>query len=704
MTARWLVLFVVVFALIGCGGKHGSNGPIASPFIIISWPARSKTSSSPTVTAPSSALSVSVTCTSISTPGDVASLAENRQATLEAYTDNEVLKGTVPIGHVQLVINFYAQQNEQGAIVATATTDGTVDNLNGSLVDGNGNPLTVSLATTIKTVEITAPSGSSSTLSPSTGTLVPVNGTVQLGFNAYDQNNALVAVTPGSGTFQAQTASVASVTPTGLLTGVKSGTTLIGCQVDGVYNTGQWQFTANVPVAPITTIAWGARSRTVALTSAESASIAITSVPPAGVSYAAQTCTITQDRNLANLAAFNQSVTGSTDLPVGPVTVTATFYDEPGEQGDVVGTLSLPVSGAANPQIASAGTLESSTGQTITIQGNTNVGSVVITAPTTLVYDPSASTQTTEQLTFTCYTGPNGTGTVLTNVSAGSATFSGGGSTVGLTADGIATPKAGGTQTGVTCTVDGVASPSVSIPVNVIPSATIGWGARSEASTTNPRRAAGGPRSRTTNGLSSAVSVDITITPTSGSPITLTEERDLTTANLPAYTQTYAFATALPTGTVSISANFYDMPGGSAGQNGVTGDQVGTYSLTGATLTSTGALQTASGSAITIYGNTLIDRVVITPPTTMQVNTTQQLMFTAYENIGGTDTPLQYLSNGNGQAAADFATVGTSSVISVTQSGLVTAGNNAGSQALNCTIDGVTSPNVTITVQNGTPP
>ena len=178
------------------------------------------------------------------------------------------------------------------------------------------------------------------------------------------------------------------------------------------------------------TVDWGARSRTVALTSAESVSVTVTS--------GTQTSTGTANRDLTQLQQTAQVVTLGTALPVGTVTVSATFYDQPNETGDVVGTYTNTTT-----TLQASGTLVSA-GQQLAITANPVIRRVVISPPTTVA--PNA----TEQLTFTAYDINNNP---LPQVSAGSATFTaaGGQSFISVTSYGLVTGNSAGSQT-VTCT------------------------------------------------------------------------------------------------------------------------------------------------------------------------------------------------------------------------------------------------------------
>lgn len=152
--------------------------------------------------------------------------------------------------------------------------------------------------------------------------------------------------------------------------------------------------------------------------------------------------------------------------------------------------------------------------------------------------------------------------------------------------------------------------------------------------------------------------------------------------SLSAHTETYAFPSAVPVGTYTLTGTFY------AGV-GQTGAIVATVSSP-VRVSSSGALQKPDGTALgEIAFAGIIKSVAIAPNQSVLVAQQLQLVVTAFD------------ANSNPVAVApgsfDFSVVGGSSFASVTPDGIVT-GVAAGSASAVASIDGLTSAPVPVIV------
>jgi hypothetical protein len=574
-------------------------------------------------------------------------LSSDRPTDPAAATIGYTLPTKLPVGPCALAVTLYSQTKEGGIAVGSINTDCYVGGT-GVLYGADNNPISsLQVTGVVASVQITVPN----TTGAQTAASVTVGSTLQLGFTVEDADHNLLAVSSssdqGAGYFAVQSSATATCTPTGLVTGVAAGKTIIACSVDG--QSAQLTLTVNAaPIAPQITVGWGALTKAVPLTSARSVAVSITD--------GTNTSTVKADRLsfAANPASYTQTLTGGSTLNVGSVTITVTFYDETGEQGDVVGTFN------GTGTMTSTGTLDNQSGSSLgTVDSNAVITRVVINTPT------AVAVGSTEQLTFSCYDANNNK---VANVAAGSGSFSTSGSDLTVSPAGIVTGVAAGSQN-VTCTVDGVTSQSVSVTVNAGPTSPvvyIGFGAITRAS-----------------GLTSARSVQVVVTDSNGLQSTAIADRQgYSVNNGVAYAQLMSFDQGIAVGSVKVTCTFYD-------ETGEQGDVVGRFSNTTATMTNAGILDDQGGTAFgnsssnPIYGNAVITTVVITgQPISVTAGSPKQLNFACY------DTNNNLIANVD-PGSATWTSSG--SVLTITPSGIVTGNTASSSQNVTCTVDGVSA-------------
>jgi hypothetical protein len=216
LTIFSLSIAIAASLLAGCsgGGSSGTPGTIATPTPVptpvppspvavkaaIAWGPRSRATnySSGFTSGPSSALSASIKLIGASTiGGDLTALANRDTTQVSGYTGTYTLGPgqAVPGKSYALHVDFYAQANGAGAIVATA------DSLVGNASINPDGTLTFTIGTTgrIQSVRV---------VDIATGTGQLLNGTLGIGqsadvyYSAYDGPNGTgnqIAVTPGSG-------------------------------------------------------------------------------------------------------------------------------------------------------------------------------------------------------------------------------------------------------------------------------------------------------------------------------------------------------------------------------------------------------------------------------------------------------------------------------------------------------------------------
>src|SRR5579862_6467358 len=183
MLARWFLLVLGVFALVGCGGGGGKGTTNAYPLLSISWPARSKTT--PTFDALSSAESVNIVITS-KVNGSSSTLNANRPSDPAPQIISYSLTNKLPVGACNVVLNLYAQSNEQGAVVGTVNTAAFISG-GGILYGPDNNPIeSFQVTGVIASVTITGP-GVATTNNILTAS-VNDGSTIQFGFSCFDAN------------------------------------------------------------------------------------------------------------------------------------------------------------------------------------------------------------------------------------------------------------------------------------------------------------------------------------------------------------------------------------------------------------------------------------------------------------------------------------------------------------------------------------
>ncbi|RYG30382.1 hypothetical protein EON81_25025, partial [bacterium] len=120
----------LLLLLAGCGGSSGGSTPTTPTTNVtfgLTWGARSRA-----ITGPSSALSARVVLTGALANGGDLVIAVNRRADPAAFTQQVTATQTSKVGTFPMAINFYAETDGGGQIVASAQTTVTIAN------DGTG--------------------------------------------------------------------------------------------------------------------------------------------------------------------------------------------------------------------------------------------------------------------------------------------------------------------------------------------------------------------------------------------------------------------------------------------------------------------------------------------------------------------------------------------------------------------------------------
>lgn len=145
----------------------------------------------------------------------------------DAYTADYVSPTKAKTGLCALIINFFAQPDGAGALVATAQVNVTIGE--GGVVTGGGGtssgppaPLTVSVSSVVATVEVASPQS------------VSVGERIELAFVARDAQNNVVAVSPGSAVFAIASGADRLRVAGGHAQGLAPGEATVTATVDGV--------------------------------------------------------------------------------------------------------------------------------------------------------------------------------------------------------------------------------------------------------------------------------------------------------------------------------------------------------------------------------------------------------------------------------------------------------------------------------------
>ena len=177
----------------------------------IAWPDLTRA-----IEAPASALSATVTVSNGAAMGGDLVASVDRNAGTAGYTQEYASASPGRTGTFPMTIRFYDQAAGSGSVVGVGQATVTIA-ANGS---GIGN---IAIANTITSVTVPA------------GQTVPFGGEAQLLFTARDANNAIVAVTPGSGHWElVGTTQAFSLTADGAATALLSGTGEVRVTVDGI--------------------------------------------------------------------------------------------------------------------------------------------------------------------------------------------------------------------------------------------------------------------------------------------------------------------------------------------------------------------------------------------------------------------------------------------------------------------------------------
>jgi WD40 repeat protein len=204
-------LVCVFFATVVCGGGGGGGASTTNSTIQITWGDITRS----TLTAPTSARSVRLVFQGAGPNGTDTEMTVNRGAFLYSYTDTYPLPpNTAPNGKV-LSATFRAG-TDPSVVVATATATMNVSNNSVNLAN-------ISLDGKVKTV-VAQPL-----------TMFKSAGTASLQFTALDQANNILAVAPGSAKWSVVSGdSILSMTPDGIVSGLKAGQTNVKATVDGI--------------------------------------------------------------------------------------------------------------------------------------------------------------------------------------------------------------------------------------------------------------------------------------------------------------------------------------------------------------------------------------------------------------------------------------------------------------------------------------
>ncbi len=205
---KTLLLLTLLLVLVGCGG--GSSNPVVrGRSLLVDWPERSRDIGH----APSSALSVKITVVGGNRNGTDLTITEDRENRVDAYTATYAMPDFRKSASA-MIFQFYSLAGGTGDVVGIASAQFSSKDPSLSLdhivVDGK-----------IVTVE-------------ATGATVMFGNTAQLLFTAKDRSGNVVAVSPGSATWELSGASSnISISSDGVVRALAVGTGLVTATVDG---------------------------------------------------------------------------------------------------------------------------------------------------------------------------------------------------------------------------------------------------------------------------------------------------------------------------------------------------------------------------------------------------------------------------------------------------------------------------------------
>lgn len=391
-------------------------------------------------------------------------------------------------------------------------------------------------------------------------------------------------------------------------------------------------------------VAWPDRSRdplTHNLSSAQSALVTIAVASESGTDVQVRI-----NRDAAKPGAYTGTYTVPQTLVKKATTLTATFYSEPAQGGDVVGTATAQVDFASN---------------------SLDLGSITISAKVkaVTVVDPGTIyTNSGEQQLMASATDADGAAVAVTPGAISWHLASG--TSITLTADGKATPVAAG-DSNVTATVDGVASEprTISVQVPDIQSATfqITWPDRTRA---------------LDHGLTSALSAEIKFVHggVGGADVVMNVNRDAT--KVAAHTETYTVNQTLSGSANTLAVRFFSDPD-------VGGPVVGTATATvdpdGTTLNLTNV----------VVAGTIKSAQVMDPGA---LNTGDSGVQLFVEALDATNNPI-----GISAGSINWTLVSGGANLSLTPDGVAGA-LHAGVATVKATVDGITTADRTIQIMD----
>lgn len=217
--ARFLVFLCTIAALIGalfsagCGGGGGdSTPPTASRIqVTVNWSERSRN-----VAAPTSALSAAITLPGAQAGGGDLRFTVNRNSNTAAHSETYQSPVDGLTGNRRLDVAFFAETSGTGSTVATASATVRIAD------DGRVLDTLTNVQKRVASVQVAG------------GQHVGVGESKFLSFTARDGDNAILALSPGSASFQVS-AGTSLLTLVGIVAqGVNAGTAQVIAMVDGI--------------------------------------------------------------------------------------------------------------------------------------------------------------------------------------------------------------------------------------------------------------------------------------------------------------------------------------------------------------------------------------------------------------------------------------------------------------------------------------